>query len=126
MMVLADTSIWIDHLRGNEPSLIELLNRNRILSHPFVRGELALGNLQQRKVVLSCLDNLPQAPVVLADEINFFIDRQALFGIGIGLVDVHLLASTQLATNARLWTREKRLLAAAMRLDLSAKIDAYG
>ena len=55
MMVLADTSIWIDHLRGNEPSLIELLNRNRILSHPFVRGELALGNLQQRKVVLSCL-----------------------------------------------------------------------
>ena len=126
MMVLVDTSIWIDHLRSNEPSLIQLLNRNQVLSHPFVRGELALGNLQQRKVVLSCLDNLPQAPVVLADEINFFIDTHALFGIGIGLVDVHLLASTQLATNTRLWTRDKRLLATAMRLDLLAKIDAYG
>ena len=120
MMVLVDTSVWIDHLRGNEPSLIHLLNWNLVLSHPFVRGELALGNLQQRQVVLSCLDNLPQAPVVFADEISFFIDTHALFGMGIGLVDVHLLASTQLSANTRLWTRYKRLLAAAMRLDLSA------
>lgn len=126
MMILVDTSIWIDHLRSTELSLVQLLGRNRVLSHPFVRGELALGNLQQRKVVLSCLDNLPQAPVVFTNEIDFFIDTHALFGLGIGLVDVNLLASTQIANNTRLWTRDKRLLAAALRLDLSAKIDAYG
>lgn len=125
-MVLVDTSIWNDHLRSNVLSLTRLLSYNQILSHPFVRGELALGNLQQLKQVLSCLDNLPQAPLVLADEINFFIESNSLFGVGIGLVDAHLLASTRLTANTLIWTRDKRLLAAAMRLNLSAGIDAHG
>ena len=58
-----------------------------MLSHPFVRGELALGNLKQREIILKYLDNLPQAPIAYSDEINFFIERQKLFGVGIGLVD---------------------------------------
>jgi predicted nucleic acid-binding protein len=87
---------------------------------------LALGNLKQRKTVLSCLDELPQAPTVLAEEINFFIERHSLFGLGIGLIDVHLLASARLAANSRLWTRDKRLLAIARRMDLSVNIDAHG
>ena len=119
MMVLVDTSVWIDHLRNNEPLLASLLTSNSVLSHPFVRGELALGNLRQRQVILSDLDNLPQAPVAFADEVNFFIETHALFGLGIGFIDVHLLAATQLAINAKLWTRDKRLLAVAMRLNLA-------
>jgi predicted nucleic acid-binding protein len=119
MMVLVDTSVWIDHLRNNEPRLVRLLTQNSVLSHPFVRGELALGNLRQRQVILSSLDNLPQAPVALTDEINFFIETNALFGLGIGLIDAHLLASVQLLGNTRLWTRDKRLLVVAMRLNLA-------
>lgn len=119
MMVLVDTSVWIDHLRHKETLLVGLLESNRVLSHPFVRGELALGNLKQREIVLNALDGLPQAPVVYSDEINFFIETHTLFGLGIGLIDTHLLASTRLASRAELWTRDKRLLAAAMRLNLA-------
>jgi predicted nucleic acid-binding protein len=126
MMVLVDTSVWIDHLRVNEPLLASLLTQNSVLSHPFVRGELALGHLRQREMILSVLDNLPQAPVAFADEVNFFIETHSLFGLGIGLIDAHLLAATQLSGNTRLWTRDKRLSAVAMRLNLAAAPDIYG
>lgn len=119
MMVLVDTSVWIDHLRNREPLLVKLLQSNSVLCHPFVRGELALGNLPQRQTILGLLDNLPQAPVVFADEINPFIETHALFGLGIGFIDVHLLGSAQLAINAKLWTRDKRLLAVASRFNLA-------
>ncbi|MGR9014405.1 MAG: type II toxin-antitoxin system VapC family toxin [Gammaproteobacteria bacterium] len=118
-MVLVDTSVWIDHLRNGEPLLVKLLQSNSVLAHPFVRGELALGNLPQRQTILGLLDNLPQAPVIFADEINPFIETHALFGLGIGFIDVHLLASVKLATNAKLWTRDKRLLAVALRFNLA-------
>ncbi len=119
MMVLVDTSVWIDHLRSNEPELVKLLESNRVLGHPFVRGELALGNLSKRSVILKALDNLPQAPVAFNDEMNVFIENHVLFGLGIGFIDAHLLASTRLAVNAKLWTRDKRLLATASKFDLA-------
>lgn len=121
MRVLVDTSVWVDHLRDNEPQLASLLTQNSVLSHPFVRGELALGHLRQREVILTALDNLPQAPVAFADEVNLFIETHLLFGLGIGLIDAHLLASTQLSGNTRLWTRDKRLLAVARRLNLTVE-----
>ena len=123
MMVLVDTSVWIDHFRGNDSVLAELLIKNNVLTHPFVRGELALGNLRQRDSILNLLDNLPQASVAYYEEINFFIEKNALFGLGIGLIDVHLLASTQIAQNTKLWTRDKKLMAAAMLLNLAATFD---
>jgi predicted nucleic acid-binding protein len=122
-MILVDTSVWVDHLRANEPLLASLLTQNRVLGHPFVRGELTLGNLRQRETILSALDNLPQASLVFNDEVNYFIEKNALFGLGIGLVDAHLLASTQLMGNARLWTRDKRLQMAAERLNLAAAVE---
>jgi hypothetical protein len=122
-MILVDTSIWIDHFRSHDALLSNLLIQNSVLSHPFVRGELSLGHMKQRDAILSALDNLPQAPVAYAGEISFFIETHALFGLGIGLIDVHLLASTQLAGNTRLWTRDKRLLVIAKRMGLAAEID---
>jgi predicted nucleic acid-binding protein len=119
MMVLVDTSVWIDHLRSNEPELVKLLESNWVLGHPFIRGELALGNLSKRSIILKALDNLPQAPAAFHDEINVFIENHALFGLGIGFIDAHLLASTRLAVNAKLWTRDKRLLATASKFDLA-------
>lgn len=123
MMVLVDSSVWIDHLREHDATLAQLLMQNNVLIHPFVRGELALGNLRQREQILALLDNLPQAIVAYAEEVNFFIEKHGLFSMGIGLIDVHLLASTKLAENTILWTRDKRLLAAAMRLNIAASFD---
>ncbi len=119
MMVLVDTSVWIDHLRNTEPELVKLLESNRVLGHPFVRGELALGNLNKREIILKALNNLPQAPVAFHNEMNVFIENHALFGLGIGFIDAHLLASTRLAVNAKLWTRDKRLLTTANKFDLT-------
>ena len=122
-MILVDTSVWVDHLRANEPLLVSLLTQNKVLGHSFVRGELALGNLRQRETILSALDNLPQTPLVFNDELNYFIEKNSLFGLGIGLVDAHLLASTRLMGNTQLWTRDKRLQMAAVRLNLAADVE---
>ncbi len=121
-MILVDTSVWINHLRNNDPHLVRLLNGNSVLGHPFVRGELALGNLRLREAILAALDDLPQAPVAFTDEMNVFIEKHALYGLGIGLIDAHLLASTRLSGHTRLWTQDKRLLAAALRLNLAASV----
>jgi predicted nucleic acid-binding protein len=46
------------------------------------------------------------------------IEINSLFGMGIGYVDCHLLTSAALA-KVRLWTADKRLAAAAQKLNLS-------
>ena len=118
-MILVDTSVWVDHLRRDDPKLAGLLDQGLVLTHPFVIGELALGNLAQRHAILGDLTNLPQAKVASDDEVLRFIDRRHLYGGGIGYLDAHLLAATQLTPGARLWTRDKRLLSAATALSLA-------
>ncbi len=120
-MILVDTSIWIDHLRQNEAVLAAELNRGRVSMHPFVLGEIACGNLRNREELLHLLSRLPSAPMASEPEACMFIDRHRLMGWGIGYLDVHLLASTSLAAPARLWTRDRRLLDAATRLDLALR-----
>ncbi len=118
-MILVDTSIWIDHLRLRDECLSKLLDQCQVLVHPFVIGELALGSLQNRAAILGALQDLPQAPVATNSEVLDFIQNHALHGIGIGYIDAHLLAALRLAPGSRLWTRDKRLLAAATRLGLA-------
>lgn len=108
-MILVDTSVWIDHLRSGERRLVELLEGGEVTTHPFVLGELACGNLENRRDVLRFLGNLPSAPTATDPEALNFIESCALMGRGIGYVDVHLLASTALDGAARLWTRDKNL-----------------
>ena len=116
-MVLVDTSVWIDHLRRANGRLTELLNDSKVLMHPFVVGELALGMLRQRSEVLALLGTMPRAPVASDAEVLQFIERRGLVGQGLGLVDVHLLASAVLGGIA-LWSHDKRLnvVAAALRI----------
>ena len=121
-MILVDTSVWVDHLRQGDNTLVGLLASGQVLAHPFVVGELALGNLQQRKTILASLQDLPQANVATDQEVVHFIERHALAGLGIGYIDAHLLASTQLTSGSLLWTRDKRLLRAAERLGLASKL----
>jgi predicted nucleic acid-binding protein len=119
-VILVDTSVWIDHLRSGDAILAGLLDEGQVLSHPFIIGELALGNLRQRETILADLLELPQTFVAGDDEVLHFIHRAGLFGIGIGYLDAHLLAATRLTPGALLWTRDKRLSAAAQRLSLAA------
>jgi predicted nucleic acid-binding protein len=118
-VILVDTSVWVDHLRTGDRVLGQLLDSGGVLGHRFVTGELALGNLRERDLVLNALRELPQATVASDDEVLHFIDRQALFGLGIGYVDAHLLAAVLLTLGAKLWTRDRRLQAAATQLGLA-------
>ena len=118
-MILVDTSVWIDHLRASDEHLSALLAEGRVLMHPYVLGEIALGILRNRAAVLGAMRDLPQAEAATADEVLRFIEAQALFGLGIGYIDAHLLAAVMLAPGTRLWTRDRRLGAASARLGLA-------
>jgi predicted nucleic acid-binding protein len=123
MMVLADTSIWIDHFRQGDRQLIQFLNRDDVVMHPFVIGELALGSASKKMAsMIGDLGDLPQAIVAMPDEVLKFIVDRKLSGCGIGYVDAHLLASVALVPETLIWTRDKRLQVVAKSLSLSAKI----
>jgi predicted nucleic acid-binding protein len=119
-VILVDTSVWVDHLRARDAALVGLLDAGEVLGHPFVLGELALGSLRQRKLVLTSLEDLPQASVATDPEVLNFVERQRLYGFGIGYVDAHLLAAARLTPDASLWTRDRRLHEAAVRLGVAA------
>ena len=118
-MILVDTSVWINHLRSGDATLVKLLNGSQVLVHPFVSGELACGNLSNRTKVLRLFSALPRAPVATHEEALFFIQHNELMGRGIGFIDVHLLAATALSGSARIWTRDKRLDRVAADLGLA-------
>ncbi|MFA7268483.1 MAG: PIN domain-containing protein [Sterolibacterium sp.] len=111
-MILADTSIWIDHLRSGSQALSSLLQNDIVCTHDFVIGELACGNLRNRAEVLGLLQSLPRLSAATEDEALFFIEKQRLAGCGIGYIDAHLLAATAV-NGARIWTKDKRLKAIA-------------
>ena len=117
-MVLADTSVWIAHLRQKNIHLSALLDEAVVSVHPFIIGEIACGQLKNRREILSLLQALPEAPVVSPSELLHFIDKRDLAGSGIGLVDAHLLASSELM-NVMLWTTDKPLQRVAAALDLA-------
>ena len=101
---LVDSGIWIDHLRSTDPVLHAALMGERILGHPFVTGEVAMGSLKDRTDVLAGLARLRQAGKAKDDEVFDLVERRSLFSLGLGWVDAHLLASTLLTRDARLWT----------------------
>lgn len=115
-MILVDTSVWVDHLRGGNAELTRALDAGLVAVHPFVIGELACGNLVNRAEVLSLLQALHAAPMATGDEALAFIEARSLMGRGIGFIDVHLLASCALAGDMRLWTGDRRLASVAMEL----------
>ena len=118
MVILVDSSVWIHHFRVNSQELTQLLAEEVVAVHPFVVGELACGRLHPRKEILSLLTALPEAPVVSHAELLHFVDKQNLAGTGIGFVDAHLLASSELM-RGMLWTTDKPLRRAADKLDLA-------
>ncbi|MFC4726037.1 type II toxin-antitoxin system VapC family toxin [Glycocaulis abyssi] len=121
-MILVDTSVWVDYLRSGEPHLAGLLMNGQAVCHPFIIGELALGNLADRSDILADLENLPAAPQASDGEVRRFIDAYDLAGSGIGYVDAHLAASAKLGALQGLWTRDKRLARVLDRLGLAVDL----
>lgn len=117
MMVLVDTAVWIDHLRGRNSRLDELLLAQRVLAHPFVIGEVASGHLDDRSVI-GYMQGLEKARVAEDGEVLQFIQRRRLAGRGIGWIDMHLLASAVL-TRCVLWTPDRALNALARELGVN-------
>ena len=122
-MVLVDTSLWVSHLRKANPHLQKLLVDGEVLCHPFIIGEMACGNIRNRVEMISLLHALPIAQIVQEDELLQFIENKKIYGLGIGLVDAHLLASAFL-TRAPLWTTDKNLRKVAEKLKVSTNFNA--
>ena len=121
-MILADTSIWIDHLRSGNREMRKHLNQGHIVIHPFIIAELALGSLQERTKTLALLDLLPQLRVAQLSEVRLTIEARRLYNVGIGLTDAHLIASVFINSPTLLWTRDKRLRMAAEGLGIHANL----
>ena len=124
-MILADTSIWIDHfrsgnLRSGNKELRKLLNEGQIVIHPAIIAELALGSLEERSKTLALLDLLPQVRVAQLSEVRRMIEARRLYSLGIGLTDAELIASVFINPSTLLWTRDRRLRKAAEGLGIHA------
>jgi len=107
-MVLVDTSVWVRHLREGDPDLKQLLNDGQVMCHPYIVGELACGNMKNRREVLSLMQLLPLATLAQHEEILQFIELNHLMGKGLGYIDVHLSASA-LLTRVPMWSYDNRL-----------------
>ncbi len=116
MNVLVDTSVWIEHFRNSQPNLVQLLDSELVVVHPFVAGELACGNLKDRTKVLRHINALPRVGMATHAEVIHLIEAQKLWGTGLGWVDLNLLASARLA-GCLLWSFDKRLAKTAEDLD---------
>lgn len=117
--VLVDTSVWVRHFRHRDDVLVALLGRNAVLCHPLVVAELACGTPPApRQSTLQSLRSLPQARRATLSEALAFVERERLYGLGCGVVDIILLASTRLCERTALWTLDARLAALGARFDV--------
>lgn len=117
-MALVDTSVWVAHLRQGSVRLEKLLNNGDVVSHPFIIGELACGNLKNRSEILALLQTLPTAVQAEHEDVMHFIENNRLMGKGLGYIDVHLLVSARL-TGVPLWTFDKKLNEMAAKLQIA-------
>ena len=108
-MILADTSIWVDHLRGNSPEMVNRLTHGQIVMHPFIVAEIAFGSLQNRQQRLGEMDALLEVRVAQLHEVRHMIEAHAIYSKGIGLTDAHLIASCLLTPGTQLWTRDSAM-----------------
>ncbi len=114
--VLVDTSVWVNHFQRHNPTLVDLLSLDLALSHPMVVAELACGTPPAPRLrTLADIPVLPQARQASLDEVRELVEREKLYGLGCGLVDLALLTSTLLTPGSQLWTRDKRLAHLASR-----------
>jgi hypothetical protein len=118
-LIIVDTSVWAGHLRRHEPRLAEYIIKGRVLVHPFVLGEVAMGSMPDWDRVIVALRALPAVAVVGEEKWLSTVRELNLQGSGLGFVDTHLLAAARETPAARLWTRDKKFQSVAAELDLA-------
>ena len=119
-MIIADSSVWIDHFKIADLTLSKALAADDVLMHPFVIGELALGTLKNRQGALANFASYDAPPIATPEDVLLLIEQAGLSNRGVGYVDVHLLASCLLHGNCRLLTHDRRLHSAAEQLGIAA------
>ena len=120
MTVLIDTSVWVDHFRHGNDALRGLLEMDVALTHPMVLGELACGTPPSpRAQTLGDIGLIQPANQASLDEVMEFIEREKVYGLGCGLVDISLLTSTLMTPSARLWTLDRCLVNLAERFGVA-------
>ena len=119
-MILADTSVWVDHLRAGNPRMQELLDSEQVIMHPMIVAELGLGSLHQRAKTLAELDGLLEVKVAQLSEVRSMIEAHRLYAKGIGLIDAHLVASCLITPGTQLWTRDTALKSVAKAVGVDA------
>jgi predicted nucleic acid-binding protein len=126
MAVLIDTSVWVSHFRQHEDDLVRLIQMDLAFTHPMVIAELACGTPPEpRHQTLADLGLLQQVNHVTLTEVTAFIEREKLYGLGCGLVDMVLLASTRITPGATLWTLDKRLAHLTERFNVAYKLKMH-
>lgn len=119
--ILIDTNIWIKHFKSENKEVSALLEAGRVVIHPYIVAELALGGLRDRKMTLASLDILPELPVAELHEVRQLIEVRKLYSEGIGLVDAHLIASLVIVqTPTEIWTEDEALMRVAEKLGFLA------
>jgi hypothetical protein len=118
-MILADTSIWVDHLRGRNPEMERRLSRGQVVMHPFIVAEIALGSLHNRRARLDDMEALLEVKVARLNEVRSMIEAHSLYSRGIGLTDAHLIASCLMTPGTQLWTRDAAMERVAKVLGIS-------
>ncbi len=121
-MILADTSVWIDHLGSGDKELRKQLNDGNIVIHPFVIAEIALGSVRERHKTLALLNLLPQMRLAQLGEVRLTIEARHLYNQGIGLIDASLIASVFINPSTLLWTRDKQLRKVAESIGIHASL----
>jgi len=107
--VLVDTSVWVNHFKTSDERLIEILEHDAVLTHPFVIGEILCGTPPSRHQIIPHLLNLKQARQASLSEVIRFVEQHKAYGCGCGFVDISLLVSALMTPGASLWTLDKRL-----------------
>jgi len=121
-MILADTSIWVDHLRNRNSEIEKCLSRGQIVMHPFIVAEISLGSLHNRQKTLDDMEALLEVKVASLNEVRQMIEAHALYSKGIGLTDAHLIASCLITPGTQLWTRDSALKRVAAALGILANL----
>lgn len=121
-MILADTTVWIDHFRSQNAGMRRQLEKKNIAIHPFIVAELALGSLRERAKTLAWLDRMPRVPVAQLREVRQMVEMCSLYSRGIGLTEANLIASCLIHPPTLLWTNDRRLSEIAGTLGIAAKL----
>lgn len=120
-MIVVDASIWVDHFRQNDNRLTKLMGEDALRQHPFITGEVGMGNFTSRRAraeIVEILMDLAQFEPVDEGDFHAFVADNRLYGSGVGFIDCHLLASLSSEPAGRLWTRDRRLVTQATRLGI--------